>query len=203
MAQLLRAGHGTIPRGWGRDWPSYPERGLMIDNGRRYYSSAWIKRRIRELAYLKLNQLHLHFSDNQGFRIESDSHPEAVTRPYLTKRQVRGILAYARARHVRVIPELDMPGHMQAALAAHPELQVPGRPDELDFTKPAARRFASDLILEYLKLFPGRYWHAGADEFARRRRLHRLRQLDRPAGAGARADAAGVARRPVGAGPAP
>ena len=166
VLQLLRAGHGTIPRGWGRDWPSYPERGLMIDNGRRHYSPAWIKRRIRELAYLKLNQLHLHFSDNQGFRIESDSHPEVMTRPYLTKRQVRDIVAYARARHVRVIPELDMPGHMQAALAAHPELQVAGRPDELDFTKPAARRFARDLILEYLQLFPGRYWHAGADEFA-------------------------------------
>jgi hexosaminidase len=166
VLQLLRAGHGTIPRGWGRDWPSYPERGLMIDNGRRYYSPAWIKRRIRELASLKLNQLHLHFSDNQGFRIESDSHPEVMTRPYLTKRQVRDIVAYARARHVRVIPELDMPGHMQAALAAHPELQVAGRPDELDFTKPAARRFARELILEYLQLFPGRYWHAGADEFA-------------------------------------
>ena len=166
VLQLLRAGHGTIPRGWGRDWPSYPERGLMIDNGRRYYSPAWIRRRIRELAYLKLNQLHLHFSDNQGFRIESDSHPEVMTRPYLTKAQVRDIVAYARARHVRVIGELDMPGHMQAALAAHPELQVAGRPDELDFTKPAARRFARELILEYLQLFPGRYWHAGADEFA-------------------------------------
>src|SRR3954470_7253545 len=166
VRQLLRAGHGAIPRGWGRDWPRYPERGLMIDNGRRYYSPPWIKRRIRELAYLKLNQLHLHFSDNQGFRIESDSHPEVVTRPYLTKRQVRDLVAYARRRHMRVIGELDMPGHMQAALTAHPELQVAGRPDELDFTKPAARRFARDLILEYLKLFPGRYWHAGADEFA-------------------------------------
>lgn len=58
-----------------------------------------------------------------------------------------------------------MPGHMQAALAAHPELQVAGRPDELDFTKPAARAFARDLILEYMKLFGGRWWHAGADEF--------------------------------------
>ena len=72
----------------------------MIDNGRRYYSPAWIKRRIRELAYLKLNQLHLHFSDNQGFRIESDSHPEVMTRPYLTKRQVRDI-AGRRARAPR------------------------------------------------------------------------------------------------------
>jgi hexosaminidase len=169
LLQLLRAGP-AIPAGRARDWPSYPERGLMIDNGRRYYAPAWIKQRIRELAYLKLNQLHLHFSDDQGFRIASASHPEVVSARHLTKRQVRGIVAYARARHVRVIGELDMPGHLRAALAAHPELQLRGadgvrRSDKLDISKPAARRFARDLILEYLDLFPGRYWHAGADEY--------------------------------------
>jgi hexosaminidase len=164
LLQLL-ATDGRIRAGAARDWPRYPERGLMIDNGRRYFSPTWIKRRIRELAYLKLNQLHLHFSDNEGFRIESESHPEVVSDPHLTKRQVRDILEFARRRHIRVIPELDMPGHMRAALAEHPELQVEGRPDELDFTKPAARRFARDLILEYLDLFPGPYWHAGADEY--------------------------------------
>jgi hexosaminidase len=163
VLQLLR--DGRVARGRGVDWPRYPERGLMIDNGRRYFTPAWIKARIRELAYLKMNQLHLHFSDNEGFRIESDSHPEIVSRPHLTKREVRGILAVAERNHVRVIPELDMPGHLRAALARHPELQVPGRPDALDITKPAARRFARELILEYLELFPGRYWHAGADEY--------------------------------------
>jgi hexosaminidase len=71
---------------------------------------------------------------------------------------------------VRVIGELDMPGHLRAALARHPELQLRNadgvvRPDKLDISKPAARRFARDLILEYLDLFPGRYWHAGADEY--------------------------------------
>jgi hexosaminidase len=163
VLQLLR-GRPTVPGGRARDWPGYPERGLMLDDGRRYFSPAWIKREIRLMAYLKLNQLHLHFSDNEGFRIESDSHPEVVSERHLTKRQVRDIVEYAGRRHIRVIPELDMPGHMRAALAAHPELQVAGRPDELDFTKPAARRFARDLIVEYLALFPGRYWHAGADE---------------------------------------
>ncbi len=169
LLQLLRAGP-AIPAGRARDWPTYPERGLMIDNGRRYFAPAWIKRRIRELAYLKLNQLHLHFSDDQGFRIESSRHPEVVSAQHLTKRQVRDIVAYARDRHVRVIGELDMPGHLRAALARHPELQLRSaegvtRPDKLDISKPAARRFARDLILEYLDLFPGRYWHAGADEY--------------------------------------
>ena len=169
VLQLLRRA-GTIPAGRARDWPRYPERGLMIDNGRRYFSPAWIKRRIRELAYLKLNQLHLHFSDNEGFRIESESHPEVVSRPYLTKRQVRGIVELARRHHIRVIGEIDMPGHLRAALAAHPELQLTDsagirHADKLDISLPAARRFCRDLILEYLELFGGRYWHAGADEY--------------------------------------
>ena len=164
VLQLLRRG-SKIPAGQARDWPRYPERGLMIDNGRRYFSPAWIKRRIEQLAYLKLNQLHLHFSDNEGFRIESESHPEIVSGRHLTKRQVRGIVEFARRRHVRVIPELDMPGHLRAALARHPELRLPGSTDALDISLPAARRFCRDLILEYLDLFGGRYWHAGADEY--------------------------------------
>jgi hexosaminidase len=164
VLQLLRRDR-ALPAGTARDWPRYPERGLMIDNGRRYFSPAWIKREIELLAELKLNQLHLHFSDNEGFRIESDSHPEVVSKQHLTKRQVRGIVEFARRRHIRVIPELDMPGHLRTALAAHPELQLPGSADKLDIRLPAARRFCRELILEYLGLFPGPYWHAGADEY--------------------------------------
>jgi len=163
LLQLLR--RGRIPAGTARDWPRYPERGLMLDNGRRYFTPAWIKRQIELLAELKLNQLHLHFSDNEGFRIESESHPEVVSEQHLTKRQVRDIVEFARRRHVRVIPELDMPGHLRQALAAHPELRLPGSTDALDISLPAARRFCRELILEYLDLFGGRYWHAGADEY--------------------------------------
>ena len=223
VLQLLRR-HGRIPAGRARDVPRYPERGLMIDNGGATTAPAWIRREIREMAYLKLNQLHLHFSDNQGFRIESSSHPEIVSARHLTKAQVGGIVRLARRLHIRVIPEIDMPGHLTAALAKHPELQLADaagerRPDRLDFTLPAARRFARDLILEYLPLFRGRYWHAGADEYlapadyagypqlqryARlavrpprhgRRRLPGIHQLDRSPRTRARADAAGVARR--------
>jgi hexosaminidase len=163
LLQLLR--RGTIPAGSARDWPRYPERGLMLDNGRRYFTPAWIKEQIDLLAELKLNQFHMHFSDNEGFRVESDSHPEVVSGRHLRKREVRELIAYAARRHIRVIPELDMPGHLRAALAQHPELQLPGAPDKLDISKPAARRFCRDLILEYLELFGGRYWHAGADEY--------------------------------------
>jgi hexosaminidase len=196
VVQLLSRS-GRIPAGTARDWPRYPERGLMLDNGRRYFSPAWLRARIRALAALKLNQLHLHFSDDQGFRVASRSHPEIVSREHLTKRQVRGLVAYARARHIRVIPEIDMPGHMGAALVRHPKLQLAGpsgarRTSQLDVTKPAARRFARDLILEYLDLFPGRYWHGGADEYLAAADYSRYPQLQRYARSkhGARANGA-------------
>jgi hexosaminidase len=93
-----------------------------------------------------------------------------VSPQHLTTAEVRDILALAQRHHVTVVPEIDMPGHMTAALAKHPELQLvdvfgqrsPGR---LDVTNPAALKFAKDLIDEYTALFGGPYWHGGADEY--------------------------------------
>jgi hexosaminidase len=169
LLQLVRGGE-PIPRGRARDWPRYRERGLMVDNGRKFFSRRWLERRIVELAGLKLNLLHLHLSDNEGFRIESDSHPEAVTPPFLSKRDVRRLVAVAERHHVTLVPEIDAPGHMRAALRAHPELQLAdadGRleADKLDVTDPRARRFVFDLIDELAPLFPGSYWHTGGDEY--------------------------------------
>jgi len=168
LLQLARA-KDPIPRGRARDRPRYPERGMMVDAGRKFYPPAWFARHIRELAYLKLNYLHLHLSDNQGFRIQSTTHPEIVSAEHLTKAQVRDLLALARRHHITVVPEIDMPGHMTAALAKHPELQLhdaSGRAEAavLDVGNPAAVRFARDLIGEYLDLFDGPYWHVGGDE---------------------------------------
>ena len=168
LLQLLRA--GAIPRGRARDWPRYAERGLMIDNGRAFFSRPWLEARIRELASLKLNLLHLHFSDNQGFRVESTTHPEVVTPPALSKDDVRTLVEVARRHHVTIVPELDTPGHMEAALRAHPELHLVNaagqrQPDKLDVTKPEARAFIADLLGEYLPLVPGPWWHTGADEY--------------------------------------
>ena len=168
LLQLLR--QGPAPRGRARDWPRYPERGLMVDVGRKYFTVDWLRSHIRELAWLKLNYLHLHLSDNQGFRVESEGHPEIVSDPHLTKAEVRRLIALAARHHITVVPEIDMPGHMQAALAPHPELQLRSAagtpsPANLDYTKPEAREFAYELVREYLALFPGPYWHAGADEY--------------------------------------
>jgi len=142
----------------------------MVDAGRKYFTPRWFRQQLRELAYLKLDFIHLHLSDKEGFRIESKSHPEAVSDEYLSKQQIRGIVRMAARLRIEVIPEIDMPGHLTQALSKHPELQLENaagerQPDKLDITNPAARRFALDLVKEYLPLFPGRYWHMGADEF--------------------------------------
>jgi hexosaminidase len=169
ILQMLRRG-SSLPAGSGRDWPRYPERGLMVDIGRKAFTVGWLEERIRELAYLKLNYLHLHFTENLGWRIESERHPEVVSPNHLTKAQVRSLVALARRHHVTVVPEIDMPGHMGAALARHPELQLKDflgqpNPNNLDYTLAAARAFARELVDEYLGLFPGPYFHVGADEY--------------------------------------
>jgi hexosaminidase len=159
----------TLRRGVVRDWPRYPRRGLLIDIGRKHFSVGWLAEHIRVLGWLKMNELHLHFTENLGWRIASDGHPEVVSEEHLTKSQVRQLLELAARHHVTVVPELDVPGHMGAALRRHPELQLrdaAGRPNPnaLDYTLPAGRRFLVDLVDEYLDLFPGPSWHAGADE---------------------------------------
>ena len=160
----------ALPRGRGRDLPRYAERGLMLDDGRVFFSRSWLERRIRALSDLKLNLLHLHFSDDQGFRVESKTHPEVVAQPALSQDDVRALVTFARERHVTIVPEIDMPGHMTALLAKHPELQLTKaggqkQPDKLDVSLPEARKFAAEIIGEFLPLFPAPWWHMGADEY--------------------------------------
>ena len=169
VVQLLRQ-DTSIPAGTAADWPRYPERGFMIDLGRHFFSPAFLRTQIREMSYLKLNLLHLHLSDDLGFRIESDRHPEIVSPEHLTKAEVTSLVEYAADRHITVVPEIDMPGHMTSMLAAHPEHQLANalgskEPSRLDVASPAARAYALDILEEYLPLFPGRYWHIGGDEY--------------------------------------
>ncbi|MEU6165855.1 beta-N-acetylhexosaminidase [Streptomyces tanashiensis] len=161
---------GAIPEGTVTDRPAKPQRGLNLDIARKHFTAAWIEDRIREMGDLKLNQLGLHFSDDQGFRIASDSHPEVVSQQHLTKAEVRRILALAASRHITVVPEIDSPGHLGAVIAAHPDLQLvsaSGRTPRgaVDISDPAAARIVDDLLREYTQLFPGAYWHLGADEY--------------------------------------
>ncbi|MEU5366620.1 glycoside hydrolase family 20 protein [Streptomyces sp. NPDC005925] len=161
---------GTAPEGVVRDEPAKPRRGFMLDIARKHFAADWIEDRVRELGDLKFNELGLHFSDDQSFRIESDSHPEIVSGDHLTKAQVKKIVALATERHITVVPEIDSPGHLGAVIAAHPGLQlrnVNGVPTRgaLDISKSGAADIVDDLLNEYAGLFPGNQWHLGADEY--------------------------------------
>ncbi|MGW7405084.1 beta-N-acetylhexosaminidase [Streptomyces sp. NPDC054833] len=163
-------GGGTAPEGVVRDQPAKPQRGFMLDIARKPYSASWIEDRVRELGDLKYNQLGLHFSDDQGFRIESATHPEIVSANHLTKAQVKRIVDLAAGRHITVVPEIDSPGHLGAVLAAHPDLQLRNAQGAatrgaIDISKGASAAIVDDLLGEYASVFPGAYWHLGGDEY--------------------------------------
>ena len=174
LLQLLTVAR-RVPRGVAYDWPRYPDRGLMLDLGRRVYTAAWIESEVKEMAYLKLNVLHLHLTDDQRWGIASRTHPEVVSAHAITKPELTQILRTAARYHVLVVPEIDMPGHFGAFLAKHPELELrvektvkpPPSPagGKLDITNPRALAAVRRLLDEYLPLFPGRDWDVGADEY--------------------------------------
>ncbi|MFJ7332032.1 glycoside hydrolase family 20 protein [Streptomyces sp. NPDC101116] len=161
---------GTAPEGVVKDAPAKAQRGFMLDIARKYFTADWIEDRVRELGDLKYNQLGLHFSDDQGFRIESDTQPDIVSQPHLTKAQVRKIIDLAESRHITVVPEIDSPGHLGAVLRAHPDLQLRTAQGSavqgaIDISKPESAEIVDELLNEYADLFPGKPWHLGADEY--------------------------------------
>ncbi|MCI3239572.1 beta-N-acetylhexosaminidase [Streptomyces spinosisporus] len=161
---------GTAPEGVVKDEPAKPVRGFNLDIARKYFTAGWIEDRVRELGDLKFNELGLHFSDDQSFRIESDSHPEIVSKQHLTKAEVKKIVDLATSRHITVVPEIDSPGHLGAVIAAHPDLQLRNTQGvaargAVDISKPAAADLVDDLLNEYADLFPGGQWNLGGDEY--------------------------------------
>jgi hexosaminidase len=169
LLQLLKQSF-TIHGGVARDWPDYPQRSLMVDVGRQYFSLPWLENHVRDLAYLKYNFFHLHFSENFGFRLENERHPEIVSQPHYTKTEIKALHELAHKYHITIVPEIDVPGHLDAALASHPELQLANsagtrQAGDLDLAKEATYTFVRDLLEEYIPLFTGPYWHLGADEY--------------------------------------
>lgn len=169
LKQAVASG-GGLADGVLKDAPAKPRRGFALDTARKHFDASWIEDRIREMGDLKLNEFGLHFSDDQGFRIASTSHPEIVSKDHLSKAEVRRIVTLAASRHIRVVPEIDSPGHLGAVIAAHPDLQlrsVSGMPSRgaVDIANPKAARIVDELLAEYAELFPGSYWHLGGDEY--------------------------------------
>lgn len=160
-----------------QDAPRFAWRGLLLDVARHFVSIPTLKRQIDAMERVKLNVLHLHLSDNEAFRIESRRFPRltqfASTPGHYTQDEVRDLVAYAAARGVRIVPEIDMPGHTGAILLAYPELSAsPVNPADriglrslaMDPAKPATHAFIKELLTEMSALFPDAYFHAGGDE---------------------------------------
>jgi hexosaminidase len=176
----------TMPTGTIRDYPRFEWRGAMLDVARHFFSVDDVKRYLDLMAYYKLNRFHMHLSDDQGWRIEIKSWPNLATHGgstevgggeggYYTQEDYAEIVAYAEARYITVVPEIDMPGHTNAALASYAELNCDGEARELytgievgfsslctdaDITY----TFVDDVVREIAALTPSPYFHIGGDE---------------------------------------
>lgn len=161
------------------DAPRFPWRGLLLDSARHFIPVEDIKRQIDGMAAAKLNVLHWHLTDDQGWRFASTRYPKltqlASDGLYYSEAQMREVVRYAAARGIRVVPEIDMPGHASAIAVAYPELlSAPGpyamerhwgvlKP-VLDPTKEATYAFAEAMVSELAAIFPDAYLHIGGDE---------------------------------------
>jgi len=161
------------------DQPRFPWRGLMIDVGRHFIPLDVLKRNLDGMAAVKLNVFHWHLSDNQGFRVESKKFPKLHEMGsdglYYRQDEVRELIAYARDRGIRVVPEFDMPGHSTAWFVGYPELASGPGPYQIerkwgifdpamDPTQERTYKFLDSFIGEMAKLFPDQYFHIGGDE---------------------------------------
>jgi hexosaminidase len=180
--QQLVTGAGSgyaIPLAHIVDRPRFKWRGLLIDVSRHFEPVDVIERNLDAMAAVKLNVLHWHLSDDQGFRIESKRYPKLQDLgsggAYYTQTQVREIVAYARDRGIRVVPEFDMPGHSISWFVGYPSLaSAPGPytlPTDYNFTagafdptRESVYRFITRFVAEMAPLFPDKYWHIGGDE---------------------------------------
>jgi hexosaminidase len=187
LQQLLP---GPIPCLHIEDRPRFPWRGAMLDVARHFFPKEFVKRYIDLLALHKLNTLHLHLTDDQGWRVEIKKYPKltevgswrAETNGdgkryggFFTQDDLREIVAYAAERHITVVPEIEMPGHGLAALTAYPELSCTGgpfkvrtrwgvEPDVYCAGNEKTFAFVQDVLDEVLAIFPSKFIHIGGDE---------------------------------------
>jgi hexosaminidase len=185
-SEKLETANWEIPGGLIEDKPEYIHRGAMLDVSRHFFSVEDVKRYIDLIAAYKMNILHLHLSDDQGWRIEIKSWPNLTKiggstqvgggkGGFYTQKQYKEIVEYAQKRYITVIPEIDMPGHTNAALASYPELNPGNKAKELytgtkvGFStlmtdKEITYQFIDDVIREIAAITPGPYIHIGGDE---------------------------------------
>ncbi|TCP97434.1 hexosaminidase [Sphingomonas sp. PP-F2F-A104-K0414] len=160
---------GSVPVAVVEDAPDCPQRGVMVDVGRKYYSREWLERLIVRMGWLKLNMLHLHLTDNEGFGYSSAIDHRLASPLHLSRDDLRSLVAHGKRHHVTLVPELDAPGHLASVIRLYPELALiaadgssTGR--AIDVSMPAARTLLDRFIDELLPIFPGPVWHLGGDE---------------------------------------
>jgi hexosaminidase len=185
------------------DWPRFAWRGMMLDVSRHFQGKEFVERYLDQMALHKLNTFHWHLVDDQGWRLEIKKYPKLTSvgawrqQPgytenngryggFYTQKDIREVVAYAAARHITIVPEIEIPGHSQAALAAYPELTCDGKPGFVEYfnefpaapntkwpsnscnvfcaSNPKTLGFFQDVLSETMALFPGTYLHIGGDE---------------------------------------
>jgi hexosaminidase len=187
-----------------KDAPRFPYRGMHLDVGRHFFSVDFIKKYINLMAMVKMNTFHWHLTEDQGWRIEikkypklqeiaayrnetlighnNDEHHKFDGKKYggfYTQKEIKDIVKYASERQITIIPEIEMPGHSQAAIAAYPELGCTGKQievvtkwgifEDIYCSKESTFKFLEDVIDEVVELFPGKYIHIGGDEAPKKR----------------------------------
>ena len=175
----------TLPKGVITDWPQYAHRMLMLDVGRKPYPLAVLRDYLRVMSWYKMNELHLHLSDEAfggaytGFRVECDTFPGLSSKDlYYTKADLRGLQDAARQLGITITPEIDMPGHARCFTDYWPDLALKGYPDYLDVTNPQTVERLKKLLDEMIPLFDAPDFHIGTDEYrvggtpAEKLRLH-------------------------------
>jgi len=160
-----------------KDQPRFPWRGMLIDVSRHFIPIDVLKRNLDGMAAVKMNVLHWHLSDDQGFRAESKKFPKLTGMgsdgQFYTQDEIRDLISYAHDRGIRVVPEFDMPGHTRSWFLGYPELasgpgpytlEGGGIDPAIDPTRESTYKFLETFIAEMAKLFPDAYFHIGGDE---------------------------------------
>ncbi|MBK9175898.1 MAG: family 20 glycosylhydrolase [Flavobacteriales bacterium] len=205
LIQLLEQSResGSLPCLTITDWPRFGWRGMHLDVCRHFFPVEFVKEYIDLLARYKMNRFHWHLTEDQGWRIEIKKYPKLTEigawrsgsqvgpysrreydsipfGGYYTQQQIREVVAYAAARHITVVPEIEMPGHAMAALASYPHLGCTGGPYEVQkgwgvfddvfcAGNDSVFTMLEDVLTEVMELFPGEYLHIGGDECPKER----------------------------------
>ena len=184
-----------------KDTPRFAYRGLMIDCSRHFWTKEFLKKQLDAMAYFKLDRFHWHLTDGGGWRMEVKQYPRLTAETayrtqsdwtcwwmdkdrrycpagtpgayggYYTQEDIKDIVRYAAARHIEIIPEIEMPGHSDEVVFAYPELSCTGKPytqSDLCVGKEATYTFMENVLKEVMELFPSKYIHIGGDEAERR-----------------------------------